>query len=106
MEAKVMRVMVADREKLERYMSEQARRKGIAEAEEFDLALDSLVMEVDDELVQEGLQPFQRPINACSRIADRIGISFTIGQEKDDFVEAVHKIYEKLYRASDLHMPP
>jgi len=106
MEAKVMRVMVADREKLERYMSEQARRKGIAEAEEFDLALDSLVMEVDDELVQEGLQPYQLPINACSRIADRIGISFSIGQEKDDFVEAVHKIYEKLYRASDLHMPP
>jgi hypothetical protein len=79
MEAKVMRVMVADREKLEKYMSENARRKGIAEAEEFDLDLDSLVMEVDDELIQEGSQPFQRPLHACSRIADRIGISFTIG---------------------------
>jgi hypothetical protein len=106
MEAKVMRVMVVDREKLEKYMSEQARRKGIAGAEAFDLDLDSLVVEVDDELLQEGFQPFQRPLNACSRIADRIGISFTIGRGEDDFVEAVHKIYEKLYRASDLHMPP
>src|SRR5262245_53838487 len=66
MEAKVMRVMVVDREKLEKYMSEQARRKEIAEAEVFDLDLDSLVMEVDDELIQEDFQPFQRPVRRSS----------------------------------------
>lgn len=68
--------------------------------------LNALVMEIDAILIEEGFEPFQRPLNACSRIADKLGISFSIGLEKDDFVEAVHSIYESLYRPTDLYSPP
>lgn len=98
--------MVTDHEKLEKYIKEQAEQEGTKPDGVLDVDLDSLVMEIDDELIKEGYQPFQRPLNACARIGKRIGIGFTIGQEKDDFVEAVHKIYEKLYRISDLNTPP
>jgi hypothetical protein len=106
MERRMIRVMVTDHEKLEKYIKEEATKKGTKLDGAFDFDLDSLVMEIDDELITEGYQPFQRPLHACARIADRIGIGFTLGQKKDDFVEAVHKIYEKLYRTSDLHTPP
>ena len=106
METKMIRVTVTDHEKLEKYIKEEAGKKGAKPDGALDFDLDSLVMEIDDELIKEGYQPFQRPLNACARIGERIGIGFTLGQEKDDFVEAVHKIYEKLYRTSDLNTPP
>jgi|GEM_PF-1489814 len=70
------------------------------------LDLTTLVIEIDSILIDEGFEPFQRPLNACSRIADKLGIAFSIGAEKDDFLEAVHFIYESLYRPADLYMPP
>ena len=68
--------------------------------------LQALVMEVDAVLIEEGVEPFQRPLQACARIADKLGISFTIGDKKDEFVEAIHFVYESLYRHDDLYMPP
>lgn len=70
------------------------------------LDLQKLVMEIDDVLIKEGYEPYQRPLNACSRIADKLGISFSIGSKSDEFVEAVHFIYESLYRKEDFYMPP
>lgn len=98
--------MVVNQEKLQKYLEDQNKKSGINDDGVPTLDIDALVLEVDDELIEEGFQPFQRPLNACSRIANRVGIGFTIGREKDPFVEAVHKVYEKLYRPSDLHMPP
>lgn len=106
MEAKKMHVIVTDPEKLKRYMDEQAQKKDASNGEGFDIDLDTLVIEVDDQLIEEGYEPFQRPMSACSRIAGRLGLSFIIDREKDEFVEAVHSTYEKLYRKSDLYMPP
>jgi hypothetical protein len=39
-------------------------------AEEIDLL--KLVIQVDDELIQEGAEPFQRPLTAYLRIAGRL----------------------------------
>jgi hypothetical protein len=66
----------------------------------------ALVMEVDAVLIAEGVEPFQRPLHACTRIADKLGCSFRIGEKKDELVEAVHFVYKSLYRAEDLYMPP
>jgi len=71
-----------------------------------ELDLNALVMEIDAVLIQEGVEPFQRPLHACTRIADKLGITFSIGAEDDEFVEAVHFIYNSLYRPADLYMPP
>lgn len=68
--------------------------------------LQALVMEIDTVLITEGCEPFQRPLQACTRIANKLGISFAIGGRKDEFVEAVHFVYESLYRPDDLYMPP
>ncbi|MEQ8694468.1 MAG: hypothetical protein RIC85_03970 [Gammaproteobacteria bacterium] len=68
--------------------------------------LQALVMETDTILIEEGVEPHQRPLQACARIADKLGTSFRIGDRKDEFVEAVHYIYESLYRQDDLFMPP
>lgn len=68
--------------------------------------LQALVMEIDTVLIEEGYEPFQRPVHACSRIANKLGISFTIGDKKDELVDTVHFIYESLYRKDDLYMPP
>lgn len=68
--------------------------------------LQAMVMEVDTVLIEVGIEPFQRPLQACARIADKLGISFRIGGMKDEFVEAVHFVYESLYRPDDLYMPP
>jgi hypothetical protein len=68
--------------------------------------LQALVIEIDTILIAEGYEPFQRPLHACARIADKLGISFTIGGREDEFVEAVHFVYQSLYRHDDLYMPP
>jgi hypothetical protein len=71
-----------------------------------EINLQALVKDVDSILIEEGYEPFQRPLHACSHIADKFGISFTIGGENDKLVEAVQFVYEGLYRKDDLFMPP
>lgn len=106
MNSKIERLMIVDQGKFQKYMENQIKKNGVNDDAIPTLDIDALVLEVDDELIEEGVQPFKRPIAACEKIADRIGIGFTIGQAKDPFVESVHKVYEKLYRPSDLYMPP
>lgn len=65
-----------------------------------------LVIEADDKLIEQAMEPHQRPIGACQYIADKLGISFVIGQRNSILVDAVHKIYEDLYRPQDLIGPP
>jgi hypothetical protein len=95
--------MINDPEKFKKYMSEQAEE---SPGDRGRLNLEHLVIQADDALIDEGYQPFQRHVHACAKIADRVGLRFTIGRQDDDLLIAVGKIYEKLYRASDLHMPP
>ena len=66
----------------------------------------SLVIEADNELLEQGAKPFQRPLAACSMIANKLGTSFAIGGPPDPLVDAVHAIYERLYRKLDLLQPP
>lgn len=106
MNSKIERLMIVDQDKFQEYMEGQIKKNEANDVGVPTLDIDALVLEVDDELIEEGCQPFQRPLNACSKIADRIGIGFSIGQKEDSFVEAVHKVYRKLYRSSDLYMPP
>ena len=73
-------------------------------AEEIDLL--KLVIEVDDELIQEGAEPFQRPLLACLKIAERLKPGSSSILQHDPLSSAVNQIYSELYRPSDLHMPP
>ncbi|MBI4782246.1 MAG: hypothetical protein HY785_13145 [Oscillatoriophycideae cyanobacterium NC_groundwater_1537_Pr4_S-0.65um_50_18] len=73
-------------------------------AEEIDLM--KLVIEVDDELIQERVEPFQRPLAACMRIAQRLQPGSSSMLQSDPLSNAVDHIYSELYRPSDLHMPP
>lgn len=65
-----------------------------------------LVIEADNELLEQGKLPFQRPLAACAMIADKLGISSSIGGAPDPLVEAVHAVYGKLYRRRDVLQPP
>jgi hypothetical protein len=73
-------------------------------AEEIDLM--RLVIEVDDELIQEGVKPFQRPQAAYLRIAQRLQPGSSAILQYDPLFNAVNQMYSELYRPSDLHMPP
>lgn len=97
MTAKRFFTHVTDLDKLERLK---------AYVSDGELDLNSLVMEIDTDLIKEGVEPLQRPLHACMRIADKIGITFSVEAEKDGFAEAVHFVYESLYRPADLYMPP
>src|SRR5262245_46910460 len=69
--------------------------------------LQALVIDVDTILIAEGYEPVQRPLHACTRIADKLGISFAmIGGRKNELIEAVQSVYRSLYRHDDLYMPP
>ena len=65
--------------------------------------LTKLVLEVDDELIQEGVEPFQRPFHACRIIAERLSVTLP---HDDPLFKAVAQIYSELYRSTDLFMPP
>ncbi len=65
-----------------------------------------LVIEVDDELIQEGAEPFQRPLIAYMRIAERLQPGSSSILQSDPLSNAVNHIYSELYRPLDLHMPP
>ncbi|KAM3114245.1 hypothetical protein [Phormidesmis sp. 146-33] len=73
-------------------------------AEETDLL--KLVIEVDDELIQEGMEPFQRPLPACLKIAERLKPGSTFTFEYDPLFNAINQMYSELYRPSDLDNPP
>jgi hypothetical protein len=68
--------------------------------------LQILVVEMDTLLINEGYEPYQRPLEACARIADKLGVPFVINGQNSDLVEAVHFVYESLYSRQNFFMPP
>lgn len=68
-----------------------------------EINLTKLVLEVDNELIQQGVEPFQRPFHACRMIAERLN---AILPHDDPLFQAVDQIYSELYRPADLLMPP
>jgi len=73
-------------------------------SEEIDLR--KLVIEVDDELIKEGIEPFKRHIAAYFRILDKLELNNgrpLFGH--DPLCDDIHQIYRQLYRQSDLCMP-
>lgn len=73
-------------------------------AEEIDLM--KLVIEVDGELIQEGVEPFRRPLTAYMKIAQHLQPGSNSILQSDPLFNAVNHMYSKLYRPLDLHMPP
>ncbi|TAE61077.1 MAG: hypothetical protein EAZ76_00970 [Nostocales cyanobacterium] len=65
-----------------------------------------LVIEVDDELIQKGIEPFQRPQATYLIIAQRLNPGSSVILEHDPLFNAVNQIYKELYRLTDLVMPP
>lgn len=72
--------------------------------EEIDLM--KLVIEVDDELIQKGIEPFQRWFSAYLIIAERLKPGSSCILECDPLFKSVNQIYKELYRSTDLEMPP
>jgi len=72
-------------------------------AEEIDLM--KIVLEIDEQLIQKGVEPFQRPFLACLAIAERLVPHSAIPLD-DPLFQGVNQIYRELYRPTDLHMPP
>ena len=68
--------------------------------------LTKLVIEVDDELIQKGFYPFQRPQATYLIIAQRLNPGSSVILEHDPLFNAVNQIYKELYRLTDLVMPP
>jgi hypothetical protein len=71
-----------------------------------EIDLRKLVIEVDNELIQEGIEPFKRHLGAYFRILDRLGLNNChplFGH--DPLCDDIHQIYRQLYRQSDLSMP-
>lgn len=64
------------------------------------------VIEVDNELIQKGVEPFARPGLAHMMIAQRLQPGSSSILKNDPLSNAVNQIYNQLYRSSDLHMPP
>jgi HEPN domain-containing protein len=72
-------------------------------AKEIDLM--KLVLEMDDQLIQKGVEPFQRPFHACLMIAESLVPGGAIPLD-DPLFQAINQIYGELYRPVDLYMPP
>lgn len=73
-------------------------------AKESDLT--RLVIEVDDELIKEGIEPFQRPLAAYIKISQRLQSGCISTSQDNPLFNSINHIYSELYRPSDLHMPP
>jgi hypothetical protein len=74
--------------------------------EEIDLR--KLVIEVDEELITEGVEPFKRHLAAYFRILEKLGLNQGSPRPlfgNDPLCDAIHQIYIQLYRQSDLSMP-
>jgi hypothetical protein len=69
------------------------------------LDLMKLVLEVDNHLIEKGVEPFKRPFQACLVIADRLAPRSAIPMN-DPLFQSINHIYKKLYRPVDLYMPP
>lgn len=70
------------------------------------LGLMSLVIEVDDELIKDGVEPFKRPPIAYIKISQGLQPGSGTILQNDPLFNAVNQIYNKLYRPQDLYMPP
>jgi hypothetical protein len=71
-----------------------------------EINLTKIVLEIDDELIKKGVEPYQRPHKACSLVAKKLGVAIVFGQGEDKLVRDIHDIYSKLYRSVDLVQPP
>ncbi|MBD2138721.1 hypothetical protein H6F32_14270 [Anabaena sp. FACHB-1237] len=72
--------------------------------EEIDLM--KLVIEVDDELIQKGIEPSSRPLHTYLTITQRLKPGSSVTLEYDPLFNAINQIYKELYRLTDLVMPP
>jgi hypothetical protein len=66
-----------------------------------------LIIAVDDELIQEGHLPSERPFAAYRRIKERLRPhDMYAHMQHDPIFQVVDQTYKELYRSSDLHLPP
>jgi hypothetical protein len=70
-----------------------------------DIDLRKLVIEVDDELIAEGIKPFQRPFHANLKIGKRLQLG-SRDILNDSLSIKIQQIYNNLYRPTDLYSPP
>ena len=62
-----------------------------------------LALQIDTQLIEKGVPPHARPFQAGITIAESLGAGVILGSE---FFAKIDAIYKKLYRHSDLVIPP
>jgi hypothetical protein len=70
------------------------------------LNLVEIVLEVDNQLIEMGVEPFQRPMQAYLMITQRLRPGSSVTLEYDPLFRDLNQIYKELYRPVDLYMPP
>lgn len=64
-----------------------------------------LVIEIDNQLIQQGKEPFQRPFSANLEVGKRLNLG-NRDILNDPISKQVKQLYDSLYRPTDLHTPP
>lgn len=66
------------------------------------------IEEIDDELIEEGVEPCQRQLAVEGRLAKELRISYVInsGPNQPLHVHMLRKFYDTYYREEDFYMPP
>ncbi len=62
-----------------------------------------LVLQIDTQLIEKGVPPHARPVQASIAIAESLGTAIILSSE---FFAKIDAIYKKLYRHSGLVLPP
>lgn len=66
------------------------------------------IEEIDDELIEEGVEPCQRQLAVEGRLAKELRISYQInsGSNQPHHVHMLREFYDTYYREEDFYMPP
>lgn len=66
------------------------------------------IEEIDDELIEEGVEPWQRQLGVEGRLAKELRISYQInsGPNQPHHVQMLREFYGIYYREEDFYMPP
>ena len=67
-----------------------------------------LIQTLDDELIAQGAEPWQRELAIESRLSEKLRVSYVIGDTRHQprHVRLLRRYFEQHYRRKDLFMPP
>lgn len=67
--------------------------------------LTKIFLEIDEELIRKGVEPYTRPFAACSEIAQHLFPGTNLPMD-DPIFQSINQIYRDFYGSAYLHLPP